>query len=548
MKSITNIFRLILAALIVFSFTACPDDSGSQPVKNKAIDGLWWCWGLISHGGDGKTGLQAAPGMWVFNYPNFWRLSYNGTAAKGTYTISGEIKNGEASGSFIASVSRVKLNGGAWEEVPLKEVKPWSLKKGAEGKMELFINEFAFPFEKAEMDFIREPSAEYNGSWLTRIGDPDLNDLVSSLIIMPPMSNTAIDGLWWNQDLIKNGDNGNPGVWAFIYPDFWNLNNLNTANKGTFTINGKADMEGISAGTLTTATSGNNTGGTWAGINPPNSGKANITLSADGRTLIIGITEFTKISWYATANNTENNGPWQDKIDDQDLYDAMPPMPGWNAVTSTFTFPPFIEQPNAASILEYNNTSLTRDLFANLVSGATEFPARWGPKDGYGEAARLINIRSNGIGGSRLSLRVLRSAQYLVFRLGPGFTGFNKEFVVQWYGDSTVREQSNSGSTAWHYLLSPTITSGSSSFNISYGLANGLYWDEANRLMIIDFAKALPEYNVFAGENSGTLKIDDPAYDINKGSIIINLGFRANMGVFRDDWDVQNVYLVNIVD
>ena len=549
----------LITVLIGFSVITCEEDQtkkGSEPdpVENDILNGLWWCPALISAGGDGSAGT---PGVWVFDYPNFWNLNHFGYANKGTYTLEGGIdKEGIASGTSTPTVTRMKNAGGGlgtgtyyvWQEVPptTLDSRAWELKDGSNGKKELYIDGFMIAFVKAEWDFIGDPSSQYNGPWQAKIGDSELNTLIAKNLPPTPITDTAIDGLWWNEDLIKNGTD--PGIWAIYYPDFWTLNSAGSANKGTFTISGDVSIDNSAVGSVIGTLTGTKTGASWINVSPPIAVPAvNITLSSDGRTLTVGATIFKKTSWYnATVNIAANNGPWQDKIDDLALTVKMPVRYGWNEATSIFTLPPFIDQPAAPAVIEYNNTSLTRDLFTNLVSGALETPARWGPADGNGAEARLINIRSNGIGTSRLSLRVLRAAQYLVFKLGPGFSGFNKEFCLQWYGNSIVRN--GGGSTVWYYPLSPNITQGSSSFSAANGLNNGLYWDETKRLMIIEFAKAMPEYAVFAGANSGTLKIDDPEYDINSGGIIINLGFRANMGVFRDDWNVQNVYLVNIVD
>jgi len=543
----------ILTALLCFYFASCggedtQENEKLQPLGNTDIlNGIWWCQPLISGGGDG----QGTPGVWVFDYPNFWNLNHYGNAMKGTYTLSGGIdKNGTAKGTSIPTLTRIKDAGGGtgtptyytWRDVPSTELdaKTWELTNDNK----LSIDGFGFPFLKADWAFIGDPSSQYNGPWQAKIGETDLNTLINNNLPPTPITNTAIDGLWWNETLIKNGTD--PGVWAIYYPDFWTLNSAGSANKGTYTITGGVKIDNSAVGSVTGTLTGTKTGSSWASIPPQAIPAVDISLSSDGRTLTIGTAVFHKTSWYnKTTNIADNNGPWEDKIDDQTLYETMPVKYGWNETTSIFTLPPFVTQPAAPAVIEYNNTSMTRDLFTNLVSGATELAARWGPKDDNGAEARLINIRSHWIAqGSRLSLRVLRTAQYLVFELGSNFSSFNKEFCLQWWSSSDIR----GGSTGWHYPLSSTITSGSSNFNADNGLNNGLYWDATNRLMIIDLPKALPEYAVFAGANTGSLKPDAPTYDINNGSIQINLGFRANMGVFRDDWDVQNVYLVNIVD
>lgn len=551
MKRFIQLFTVIAAAVIIsFSFTACPEsDPGNDPntpsepspITENILNGLWWYPELMTELND----TQGTPGMWMIDYPNFWRLNGWGVAVKGSFTIDGKMyPDGEASGSFTVTTSGRKDSNSGWkwtDSVVAEDPREWNL-SGSGSTAELVIGGL-YGFQKADISFIGQPSEPHRGPWITKIGDAELDTLVTSLLPSTPIGDTTIDGLWWNEAAIKNGEGGDPGVWVFMYPYFWNLNNSGEANKGTITLEGEISAAGLATGSFTATTTDNGTAGNWTIVASPTVQNKDIELSIDKTTLTIGTTVFTKTSWYATVNSADNNGPWQDKIDDPLLTDQIPERFGWNG--TTFNLPPFITQPSTSSIIEYNNESMTRDLFKPFINETTPLAAKWGPADGNGAEARLINIQSHGAASTRLALRVLRTAQYLVFELGPGFTSFNKEFCLQWYSSGDIR----GSSTSWYYPLSPNIASGSpSNYGESYGLANGLYWDATNRYMIIDFEKAMPEYAAFAGANTGSLKPDNPAYDINTGTIIINLGFRANMGVFRDDWDVKNVYLVNIVE
>jgi len=419
-----------------------------------------------------------------------------------------------------------------------------------------------------------------------------------------PIEDTVIDGLWWSLPLILGGDGqGTSGVWVFHYPDFWRLNNWGYAQKGTFTIDGEASG-GISSGAFSAAVSRKKDGSTdyhWTD-SPAEEDERTWSLSEDGETLAIGPYgpfEFKKITWDAPENSASYNGPWQGKISDSDLNALImslnPNIPepedfGWledeNGV-EYFKLPPFIQQPTPLNIyprpIEYNDVSATRDLLAPFIesssdpTGFSPAPAYWrrNPEDvDFSEISNYLNIDTSNHSGrnTRLEPRVLRQAQYVVFGLGEEFELTEGKFpaayrmAVCW--SATAAIMPNAYSEWWSHGHSSSLPNDGTGdrrdpwFLINDGVLNeeyGVKYDAANRLLVIELSKALRGYDVFAGNNLGTLKPEDPDYNINSGSLSLRIGSpnsqtnpvpqSAQNGV---DWvdvlKIENVYLVNIVE
>jgi acyl-CoA thioesterase I len=160
-----------------------------------------------------------------------------------------------------------------------------------------------------------------------------------SYSIVVPVDDTAIDGLWYNENMMLATDaNGTPGVWVFIYPNFWRLNGWGYAWKGTFTITGQevgADAQGNFTATLTRKKD-NTTSYNWTDSPAAEAARPWI-ITGNGTKLTIGSNEFTKTDWYAPENNATNKGPWQTKLGDPTLTAQLPPRPVTLSVIENLT-------------------------------------------------------------------------------------------------------------------------------------------------------------------------------------------------------------------
>jgi acyl-CoA thioesterase-1 len=148
-----------------------------------------------------------------------------------------------------------------------------------------------------------------------------------SYLIVVPVENTVLDGLWYNENMMLATDaNGTPGVWVFIYPNFWRLNGWGYAWKGTFTVTGQvvgADAQGNFTVSLTRKKD-NTTSYNWTDSPAAEAARPWI-ITGNGTKLTIGSNEFTKTDWYAPENNATNKGPWQTKLGDPTLTALIPP-------------------------------------------------------------------------------------------------------------------------------------------------------------------------------------------------------------------------------
>lgn len=192
---------IVIMAVIGFSMASCDDKPKTPntppvvftPVEDDVINGLWWCEGLM-RGSDG----QGTPGVWVFDYPNFWRLNSWGYAKKGTYTISGEGFGGDATGSFITSINRNKddTTSYGWANIDPATVesgsRTWELTENGT-KLKIGV----FEFIKTSWD-AEENNYATNGLWQNKIGESALTALIPARQVSLVVNETfaAISGTY----------------------------------------------------------------------------------------------------------------------------------------------------------------------------------------------------------------------------------------------------------------------------------------------------------------------------------------------------------------
>jgi uncharacterized membrane protein len=178
-------------------------------VDNVIINGLWVNVTLIS-------GTSGTSGVWVFDYPNYWRLNNYGQAYKGTYDISGALSGSTYSGAYNITQTRSKdgvSNNWSWkDDAKAAENRTWSLSNDNQ----LTIN--GDVFVKMEWHDPANNSTGNNGPWQYKIGDAPVYNLVPAAPI-PDGAGT----LWQVPFTYLSTTNGNSSqtlngdVWEITY-------------------------------------------------------------------------------------------------------------------------------------------------------------------------------------------------------------------------------------------------------------------------------------------------------------------------------------------
>ena len=533
---------------------ACGDDTDSntntvlenesEPITDfSIINGLWWNSDIIKSDGNGTMGV------WMFHYPHFWSLNSWGYAWKGAYMVEGAVDaEGEASGNFEIAVTNKKdgSTGYHWRENEDPPPAPRDfLFKELDGEAVLIIDSKIFTrttWESHEALYYNE------NSWQGMIGEKDLDDLIIEItppLTGRPVANTVINGLWWKEDLINNGDSsGNPGVWVFDFPNFWRLDSEGAVQKGTFTVNGElVDEEGSSAGAFTAVSTGkkdSTTGNVW--VSASSTVTIDWELNADGITLTINPDmEYAKIKWHSSANKPVNKGPWQNTIDDPILNDLIPPLYGWDDVNNVFVLPPFFAPQPAETrdAINANDASYTRDLLTPFTTSVTVPPAILSSSLNN----RMISIRTNGVdgadGNNHLNAALLRQAKFIVFKLEDSFDGVfnNRDFYLGLYAPSLIPRSD----TLWSNSSNMEAYGSEKYFLRQSGVwnaARGCYYDNVHKLVAIGLPMALPLYDTPMFQNAAMTSSMKIIIGISSGS----------SALLYEDMPITGLYLVNIVD
>ena len=534
----------ILTVIAAVSAVTCENDTNSNNQGNKEpepitdftiFNGLWWNADMVDNDANGSMGV------WMFHYPYFWSLNCWGYAWKGQYMIEGEIDaEGEASGEFgIAVTNKKDINTGYhWRENTELPESPRQFRfKELGDDAVLIINNVIFERTTWES---HEANNSMDNTWQVKIGDSGLNDLIVELtppLAGRPVENTAINGLWWKEDLI-NSSSADPGVWVFNYPNFWRLNSSGAAQRGTYTVAGAFTNEnGASAGSFTASITGNKSaGGAWTSAS--SSAVINWTLNENGMSMTINPgAEFLKIKWNSPHNKPENKGPWQDKIGDPALNEIIPPVYGWDSAGLAFALPPFFDPQPAPSrdVINTNTASYTRDLQMKFTAASPNPPAMLSTS-----GDKTVSIRSHGVDGSdhnnNLTAALLRTAGYLILKLDNNFDGvFNsRTFIIGLYAPAlvpysdTLWANSTSRMTEPYYIRQAGV----------WNAARGCGYDNVNKLVAIELPKALPL--------SDTPMFQNAAVTSNM-KIIIGLESSSSSSFFTD-MPITGIYLVHLTD
>ena len=549
MKNYLKFFWLIsVIALLGFVFTGCneePEDNGNGPTiitDNTMFDGLWWNSTLMNR----QTNSDGIIGVWFFSYPDFWTLNVWGFAHRGTFTIEGEIDaDGEATGNFIPVLTHKKDDtppAWNWREIP-EDAPPQPSRmffhKEVDGEVLFMIG--THYFTKTSWDS-NEAMSNNENPWQGMIGNAALNERIKELIPGSPVSNIILNGLWWNEDLIKNGNNnGSPGVWYLDYPNFWYLNNTGDAHKGTYSLIGVyTDGDKASAGSFTATSTMKKTGtGGWV-----NAGSSDVTVTAwaltsTGAPLTINTAVFQKTSWYADVNNEANNGPWHVKINDPVLTALLPPYYGW--IGNEFILPPFYPQPAPSmNIINENNTSYTRNLSKPFIEGAAIAIRATSPG---GDINRLMQITSNGVDSQATSLSTLlmRRAQYIILKLNDNFDG---NFPT----GKRIMGAVQGGNFGWSGFLWGNDSNNGNGFLMdnqgNWNIDNGAKYDAVNKMVVLEIAKALPQASRLSDYVTYPASVSGLKFGILWPGADGQTGEHPNILEYLN---IKEVYLVNIV-
>jgi len=361
-----------------------------------------------------------------------------------------------------------------------------------------------------------------------------------------PVDSAVIDGLWWNEGLMKGGGD-DPGVWVFHYPDFWRLNNWGSARKGTFTVSGETSG-GVSNGTFivtVTRKKDNTTAWTWNDTSAEE-GEKTWSLSADGEKLAIGAFDYIKTSWEAPENNASNGGIWQTKIGDSALTaliesQIIPDLEDYGWVEEEgvefFRLPPLLDQPtDNLGAFQINNKSAARNLYEPFTTSVVAAAQVSPPSN-----EKMLSIRTNSVDShtNQLPAALFWQAKYIALKLGDDFDDSEwpkSNLITGLYAPSLI----SYSDTLWSNSVARMEENGAAAFNIFSGgqpnEARGCKYDAANKLLVIELEKAVPLYETFQKPITGNMKL-----------IITWPGGSSGDGYFDQVFDLQAVYLVNIV-